>query len=127
MAGGRTRNLARKSGDTKCDRAGNKGTRSQILANLGHVPLFPGSCPRISSGHVPTFRKLHADRAYYNTGSCVHPRCITGIEITPGPDGQPAFTLIKWGYATECVCGPGKPETGCGAYTLTIQREELEN
>jgi hypothetical protein len=68
-----------------------------------------------------------SDRAYYNTGSCVHPRCITGIEITPGPDGQPAFTLIKWGYATECVCGPEKPEAGCGAYTLTIQREELEN
>jgi len=30
-------------------------------------------------------------------------------------------------FPTECVCGPEKPEAGCGAYTLTIQREELEN
>jgi UDP-2,3-diacylglucosamine pyrophosphatase LpxH len=29
--------------------------------------------------------------AYFNTGSCVHPRCITGLEIA---DGQ--MTLIKW-------------------------------
>ena len=107
MAGGRARNLARKSGDT--------------------IPISgeSGSCPRISSGHVPTFRKLHADRAYYNTGSCVHPRCITGIEITPGKDGKPAFTLIKWGYAAQCTT-TATPEAGCGAYTLTIQREELQ-
>jgi hypothetical protein len=69
-------------------------------------------------------RKFHSDRVYYNTGSCVHPRCITGIEITPGQDGKPAFTLIKWGYAAQCAVAT--PEAGCGAYTLTIQREELE-
>ena len=51
-----------------------------------------------------------SDLAYYNTGSCVHPRCITGLEITPG-----AFTLVKWGYAAQGA-----------ARTLTIQREELE-
>jgi len=28
---------------------------------------------------------------YFNTGSCVHPRCITGIEIT-----NRCFTLVKW-------------------------------
>ena len=54
-------------------------------------------------------RKFHPERAYYNTGSCVHPRCITGIEFTPGKDGKPAFTLIKWGYAAEGVYGPEKP------------------
>ena len=70
-------------------------------------------------------RKLHPDRAYYNTGSCVHPRCITGIEITPGKEGRPAFTLVKWGYAAQCAVAT--PNVGCGAYTLTIQREELEN
>ena len=86
-------------------RAGNMGTRSQFLAKLGHVPTFPrGSSPRISS-----------DRAYYNTGSCVHPRCITGLEIMPGKDGEAAFTLIKWGYAAQ---GAGR--------TLAIEREELE-
>jgi len=35
--------------------------------------------------------------------------------------------LIYSTFPTECVCGPEKPEAGCGAYTLTIQREELEN
>ncbi|MHB8093230.1 MAG: hypothetical protein ACYDH8_16780 [Syntrophales bacterium] len=77
-----------------------------------------GSCPHISPlGHVPLSPRSHisSDRAYYNTGSCVHPRCITGIEIAPGADGQPAFTLIKWGYAAQ---GAGR--------TLAIEREELE-
>ena len=51
-------------------------------------------------------RKDKADPVYYNTGSCVHPRCITGIEITaasPKDDGpvRPHFTLVKWGYLEE--------------------------
>ena len=51
-------------------------------------------------------RKDKADPVYYNTGSCVHPRCITGIEITAAPpkdDGpiRPHFTLVKWGYLEE--------------------------
>jgi UDP-2,3-diacylglucosamine pyrophosphatase LpxH len=58
--------------------------------------------------------QISSDRAYYNTGSCVHPRCITGIEITPGKEGRPAFTLIKWGYATQ---GAGR--------TLAIERQVL--
>ncbi|MCK9365524.1 MAG: hypothetical protein M0P74_18230, partial [Syntrophales bacterium] len=58
---------------------------------------------------------ISSDRAYYNTGSCVHPRCITGIEIAPGADGKPAFTLIKWGYAAQ---GAGR--------ALAIAREVLE-
>lgn len=33
---------------------------------------------------------------YVNTGSCVHPRCITGVEIT-----NMCFTLIKWTYTTR--------------------------
>ena len=33
-------------------------------------------------------RKDKADPVYYNTGSCVHPRCITGIEITAAPPFQ---------------------------------------
>ena len=40
-----------------------------------HKPVFPGAL------EVP----------YYNTGSCVHPRCITGIEIADG-----WISLIKW-------------------------------
>jgi UDP-2,3-diacylglucosamine pyrophosphatase LpxH len=40
--------------------------------------------------------QLSADSLYANTGSCVHPRCITGIEISGG-----AASLIKWGVETR--------------------------
>jgi UDP-2,3-diacylglucosamine pyrophosphatase LpxH len=69
-------------------------------------------------------RKSKAEPVYYNTGSCVHPRCVTGIEITleapvtrvfgsmplsparpvsPTPSADaaapsPHFALVKWGY-----------------------------
>lgn len=53
------------------------------------------------------------DSLYLNTGSCVHPRCITGIEIENGE-----ITLIKWSIkanndnilyvAREILSGPQK-------------------
>jgi hypothetical protein len=55
--------------------------------------------------------KHQPDRSYYNTGSCVHPLCITGIEITF--EKGPRLRLIKWGQATD-------------GNTLTIQRTVLE-
>ena len=55
--------------------------------------------------------KNQSDGNYYNTGSCVHQLCITGIEITF--ENGPRLRLIKWGQATE-----GK--------ALTIQRTVLE-
>ena len=55
--------------------------------------------------------KNQPDGSYYNTGSCVHQLCITGIEITF--ENGPQLRLIKWGQATE-----GK--------ALTIQRTVLE-
>lgn len=51
------------------------------------------------------------DESYYNTGSCVHPLCITGIEITL--ENGPCLRLVKWGQATE-------------GHALTIQRTVLE-
>jgi len=59
-------------------------------------------------------RKEKADPVYYNAGSCVHPRCITGIEITavpPKDDGliHPHFTLMRWGYLVGdevCTAAP---------------------
>ena len=38
--------------------------------------------------HRPRFRDSHY---YFNAGSCVHPRCITGIEIVNG-----SISLVKW-------------------------------
>ena len=51
------------------------------------------------------------DESYYNTGSCVHPLCITGIEITF--ENGPCLRLVKWGQATD-------------GHVLTIQRTVLE-
>jgi len=55
--------------------------------------------------------KHQPDGSYYNTGSCVHSLCITGIEITF--ENGPHLRLIEWGQATE-------------GNALTIQRAVLE-
>ena len=55
--------------------------------------------------------KNQPDVRYYNTGSCVHSLCITGIEITL--ENGPCLRLVKWGQATE-------------GHALTIQRTVLE-
>jgi len=54
--------------------------------------------------------KHQPDVSYYNTGSCVHPLGITGIEIIY--ENGPQFRLVEWGQGTE----------GC---LLTIQRKEI--
>jgi hypothetical protein len=59
-------------------------------------------------------RKEKAEPVYYNTGSCVHPRCITGLEITAHN-----IVLAKWGYAAA----PGASDP---PYPLTIARTVLE-
>ena len=56
------------------------------------------------------------DPPYFNTGSCVHPRCITGLEIQ-----NREITLIKWWYkprgdgamcvTREVMDGPRKLDT----------------
>lgn len=51
-----------------------------LIAGHTHKPMFP------ETGDVP----------YFNSGSCVHPRCITGIEIVNG-----YIMLIKWSYKTR--------------------------
>ena len=45
--------------------------------------------------HRPRFPKP-GDIAFFNDGSCVHPRSITGIEIVLGK-----IALIKWGISTK--------------------------
>ncbi len=46
-----------------------------LIAGHNHRPMLPEP----------------GDPPYFNDGSCVHPRCITGIEITNG-----SIALIKW-------------------------------
>ena len=43
------------------------------------------------SGHTHRPRLSKKLPGYFNTGSCVHPRCITAIEIA---DGE--LLLVKW-------------------------------
>lgn len=46
-----------------------------LIAGHNHKPMFPNE----------------KEPPYFNDGSCVHPRCITGIEISEGK-----IMLIKW-------------------------------
>lgn len=50
---------------------------------------------------------------YYNCGSCIHPRCITGLEIENGQ-----LTLVKWEVEPE-------PNVVFGDGTLRIRRTVL--
>lgn len=58
--------------------------------------------------HRPVFPKV-GETLYFNDGSCVHPRCITGLEIRNG-----TIALVKWAVMT-------KPDR-----TLFVGREVLE-
>jgi hypothetical protein len=43
--------------------------------------------------------KNEPNKSYFNSGSCVHPQGITGLEISF--EEQPRLRLIEWQYATE--------------------------
>jgi predicted phosphodiesterase len=45
--------------------------------------------------HRPVFPKP-GESLYFNDGSCVHPRCITAIEIRNG-----TIALVKWAEMTR--------------------------
>ena len=57
----------------------NRFGKGMTIVGHTHRPRFP------EKGQIP----------FFNTGSCVHPRAITGLEITNGK-----ITLIKWQIAT---------------------------
>lgn len=58
------------------------GANNNLITIVGHT-------------HRPRFPEP-GDIAYFNDGSCVHPRSITGIEIENGK-----ISLIKWQIATK--------------------------
>jgi UDP-2,3-diacylglucosamine pyrophosphatase LpxH len=68
-------------------------------------------------------KKRPADPAYFNTGSCVHPRCITGIEIT-FKNQKPTLQLIKWAHEAQAVQQP-KGSDPPVAYDLIVKRSVL--
>jgi len=49
------------------------------------------------SGHTHRpMLDIQKESPYLNTGSCIHPRCITAIEVM-----NQCFTLVKWTYCTR--------------------------
>ncbi len=63
-------------------------TKKWIAANNNLITI-------VGHTHRPRFPEP-GDIAYFNDGSCVHPRSITGIEIIHGE-----ISLIKWQIATK--------------------------
>lgn len=89
--GGRSRRLTEKIEKELCAYASEENR--MLITGHTHRPIFPspGECP------------------YFNDGSCVHPRCITGLEIENN-----GICLVKWAVATRAD------------RTLYIEREVLE-
>jgi len=116
-----------------------------IVAGHTHRPVFANlslterRCLESGIGPPGVRRKEKADPVYYNTGSCVHPRCITGIEITAesrqnDTEGslRPRFTLVKWGFYAEAACTQPAADAIMGViagdtrFPLSIRRTVLE-
>lgn len=99
-----------------------------IIAGHTHRPVFQNLSLTdkwyVEKGRSTpgTMRRNRRDSAYFNTGSCVHPRCITGIELT-GAGDEMHISLIKW--STEPI---RETESAEGVfYPLAIRRTVLES
>ncbi|MBC8200370.1 MAG: hypothetical protein H8E80_10100 [Desulfobacteraceae bacterium] len=88
-----------------------------IIAGHTHRPVYEN----LSLTERRSIKKLKPEPVYYNTGSCVHPRCITGIEITVRDD-RPYLTLIKWSHDVK----KSKQAEAPDEYNLSIKRTVLE-
>ncbi len=99
-----------------------------IIAGHTHRPVFQNLSLTdkwyVEKGRytLQTRRWSQRDSAYFNTGSCVHPRCITGIELT-GTGEDMRISLIKW--SAEPIREAGSTEGP--SYPLTIRRTVLES
>ncbi|MBK5101263.1 MAG: hypothetical protein JJE15_09775 [Desulfobacteraceae bacterium] len=100
---------------------------SSVVAGHTHRPVFENLSLTerrlLEAGFGPPgiVRKERAEKLYYNSGSCVHPRCITGLEITAELEEKGGIrrclTLVKW-----CV----KPQAHGRRYPLAIERIILQ-
>ena len=102
-----------------------------IIAGHTHRPVFQNLTlteKKLLDSKIgtPDIEYKTLDPSYYNTGSCVHPRCITGIEITLGQDHNPEITLIKWSQSAHSGT-TGNPALTTDEYNLSIKRTALEH
>lgn len=106
----------------KWSKDNNRGI-DRVIAGHTHRPVYENLSlteRRYLESNIGTKdirNKQRPDPSYYNTGSCVHPRCITGLEITM--EDKICFRLVKWGYFAE-------PEKDGEGYGLDIRRSILE-
>jgi predicted phosphodiesterase len=109
---------------------GNDDGIQVIIAGHTHRPVFENlslteKWLRSLGVGTPGIERKTPDPSYYNTGSCVHPRCITGIEITAGQDRQAKIKLIKWANSVQSEGGTGSSQ-GLGAFNMVVKRTVLE-
>ncbi len=75
--------------------ADNYSKRSKVEKNL--IKWVKDNNQMIIAGHThKTAFPTKDEPLYFNDGSCVHPRCITGIEIT-----NSEISLIKWSVQVD--------------------------
>jgi len=74
-----------------------------LIAGHTHRPVYP-----------------FTDKRYFNSGSCVHPRCITGIELLDDEKEGWTISLVKWHVTTV----EGSVDKANGVMHVT--KEELE-
>ncbi len=86
----------------------NKKLKNTVEKNLMNFAKEYNQLMICGHTHRPVFPKP-GEPPYFNDGSCVHPRCITAIEIRNG-----TISLVKWAIMT-------KPDR-----TLYVGREVLE-
>lgn len=83
-------------------------TKERIEKKMASYARERGQILIAGHTHRPAFSKP-SEGYYFNTGSCVHPRCITGIEIENNE-----ITLIKWSVRSR------------EDRVLSVEREVLE-
>jgi len=71
-------------------------THRAVFENLSVTELRYLDC-KVKTEHLQITHK--ADRCYYNTGSCVHPSSIMGLEVYFEAGIQ--CSLVEWRYATD--------------------------
>lgn len=74
--------------------ARNNTTKYKTETRLTHWAKHENTI--LVAGHTHRPMMGTADSLYFNTGSCVHPRCITCMELE-----RRCFTLVKWTISTK--------------------------
>jgi len=101
------------------------GGVSVIIAGHTHRPVYENLSltERIylkSELRSPGIQRKESDRCYYNVGSCVHPDCITAVELlTEGRDTY--INLVKWGIEA------GNSEGNGDKFSVLVKRTILES